>query len=159
MKKILIPIAIIALCCVFAFPAQKILSRSSKKKPKWITKPPKNTKEYMYFVGSRTGAETLEDAKKSATQNAIGEIITFFGIRAKTEFEEKKGYYLTQVKDSIQAKGEAQITGSIIDNFYYEQLLDKQSGRQTCDYFVLLKYPVSEIKKEKERNRKFFYSS
>lgn len=127
----------------------RLLYSSQKKRPKWIVKPPK-LKEDLYFVGTKTGSESLDEGKKSAVDGAVKEIVEFFGITAKTSYEEKASYFSTKILDQIQTKGEARIAGLDVEEMYYEEWQEEE-GRKTYNVFVLIRYPKEELEKEKRR--------
>ncbi len=162
MKKLsFIGVGVCLLCLLIGYKSQidasKMIYSSQKRKPNWLTKPPSPDSQFLYFVGVKTGAETLEEGKESAIKNSIGEIVDYFGIKAKTRYEEEKNALSSKIMDQIIAKGEARISGVGIEEMYYEQW--EESGYHIYDVFILLRYPRAEIEKEKmrleaEKNRK-----
>ncbi len=128
--------------------APRLIYRSQKKRPKWIVKPPKDKKN-LYFVGTRTGAESLNQAKREAVDNAVKEIVEYFGIKAETRYQAKASYYSTQIMDQIETKGEARVAGISLEEMYYEEWIEE--GARTYNVFVLLQYPRAELEKEKKR--------
>lgn len=145
-------------CSVHQVEVSKLIYSSQKKKPKWLTNPPSSNSQFLYFVGVKTRAETLEEGKKSAIQNAVGEIVDYFGIKAKTRYEEEKNELTSEIMDQIVTEGEAKVSGVRIEEMYYEQW-DEKGEYHTYNVFVLLRYSRAEIEKEKrrieaEKNRK-----
>ena len=122
------------------------ISAFAKERPKWITEIPSDNR-YIYTVGIKTNASTIEDDKRSAANQAIAELITRFGIKSKAQFNEKKTEIETKVSDEFASKtGEINIKGTYIKDWYFEKTED---GRYNV--FVLLQYPKEELEKENAR--------
>lgn len=118
----------------------------AKERPKWITEIPSDNK-YIYTVGIKTNASTIEDGRRSAANQAIAELVTRFGIKSKAQFNEKKTQLETKGSDEFASKtDEINIKGTYISDWYYEKT---ESGRYNV--FVLLRYPKEELEKEKGR--------
>ena len=144
--------------CTKSIKNSNLIYSSGKQKPIWLTKPPEADSRFLYFVGVNTRAGTLEEGKKSAIQSAVNEIVGYFGIKAKTRYEEKKNEISTEIMDQIVTKGEAKVSGVKLQEMYYEQWKGER-GDHFYNIFILLRYPRSEIEKEKrriqaEKNRK-----
>lgn len=117
--------------------------------PKWITQTPKE-EGYLHIVGVKTGATSLEEGRHLAIQQAIGEIVQYFGFISQTQFYEKKTELTTQILDEIQSTSEkVRIEGAFLQDWYFKKT---EQGRY--DVYVLIRYPKREIEKEKARQRK-----
>ncbi len=135
-----------------------LIYSSQKKKPIWITNPPAEDSRFLYFVGMKTAAGTMEEGKQSAIGSAVSEIVGYFGLKTETRYEEKKNEISSEIMDQIIAKGEAKVSGVKLEEMYYEQWKE-EGGYHLYNVFILLRYPRAEIKKEKrriqaEKNRK-----
>ena len=118
----------------------------AKERPKWITEIPSDNR-YIYTVGIKTNAPTIEDGRRSAANQAIAELVAHFGIKSNAQFNEKKTEIETKVSDEFASKtGDINIKGTYIKDWYYEKT---ENGRYNV--FVLLQYPKEELEKEKGR--------
>lgn len=114
--------------------------------PKWVTKIPSD-REYLYFVGINTGAQSLEDGKRSAVKQAIAELTEQFEIRSNTRFMERKTELETKVLDEIGSYSEnVRIKGTILKDWHFEKTRDGK-----YDVYVLIQYPKAELEREKTR--------
>src|SRR3989304_3146283 len=57
--------------------------------PEWVKRAPAD-KGYLYFVGIKTGARTVEEGKRSAVRQAITELVEHLEAEVKTKFSEKR---------------------------------------------------------------------
>ena len=114
--------------------------------PKWVTKVPSD-REHLYFVGINTGAQTLEDGKRSAVKQAIAELTEQFETRSNTRFRERKTELETKVLDEIESySGKVRIKGTLLKDWYFEKTKDDR-----YDVYVLIQYPKTELEREKTR--------
>lgn len=112
----------------------------------WPKKIPSD-KEFLYFVGINTGAQTIEEGKRSAVKEAIAELTEHFGIRPNTRFHERKTEMETRVLDEIDwYSGNVRIKGTLLKDWYFEKTKD---GRYNV--YVLVQYPKTELEKEMTR--------
>jgi tetratricopeptide (TPR) repeat protein len=137
-------------CTAKSIKDSNLIYSSQKKKPEWITKPPAADSRFLYFVGMKTAAGTLEEGKQSAIGSAVSDIVGYFGVKTETRYEEKKNEISSEIMDQIIAKGEAKVSGVKLEEMYYEQWKEK-GGYHLYNIFILLKYPRAEIEREKKR--------
>ena len=117
--------------------------------PKWITHPPKE-KGYLHIVGVKTEAPSLEEGRRLAIQQAIGEIVQYFGFTSQAQFYEKKTELTSKIIDEIQSTSEkVRIKGALLQDWYF-----KKTEQGKYSVYVLVRYPKREIDKEKTRQRK-----
>ena len=129
-----------------------LINRSARRRPSWITRPI-HSQTAMYFTGAKTKAQTFEEGRSEAIQNAVKDIVDYFGITAKTQYESVTTEIANSIMDRIVTKGEAEVRGITLKDSYYEEWLSN-SGERTFDVFVLIEYSKDEIASEKERLRK-----
>jgi len=115
--------------------------------PTWVNRPPSSDGTYNYYVGRSTDEKSLSQAWRAATQDAY-----------ETAIRENYG-----VATSIQASNYETMTSRQLDKRVdeksqrvrlerFEQMnshVDRHDS--SIDLYLLFRYPVSEIEKEKQR--------
>lgn len=122
--------------------AQEIVSKSAKKRPKWINDPPKG-EFYIYSNGIGLGAD-LRQAQREAVANAMNNraIEEQVQVRAKTEIttEDNNDEINKRIVDSIVLESESPILkGFGIEESYWEQEITDSGTRYR--YWVLMRLP------------------
>ncbi len=115
--------------------------------PYWLKKPPLPDKDYIYFVGIKTGAKSIESGRERATRDAINQIVEYMGIKVSTRFVSKKTKLTTKLIDKISSYSKANIKEALIKEMYYE----KNKDGKTYNVYLLIRYPKKEIEEEKRR--------
>lgn len=115
--------------------------------PRWAQQPPRDD-AYLYAVGTRTGAVSIEEARRGAVEQAVGELVRRFGVTSQTSYEEVRTQLETRVRDEIQsASSKIQIKDAVVQDWYLRRT---SSG---YDAFVLLRYPREQAEREQGRLR------
>jgi hypothetical protein len=150
-------VSLVSGCAFFSLkPGWKLVERSQKKKPPWVTKEKKSTDVYLYFSGVRTGASRLEDGESDAVKNAARKIVEYFGQEGVILYERQRTELETQLLDQVKFKGAAAVRGAKLEEMYYEKWQSFLENRiqSTYDVYVLIRYPIAELEKEKALQRK-----
>lgn len=132
--------------CLLVFELIFAANAISGSLPRWVTKVPSD-KESLYFVGISTGAQALENGKRSAVKQAIAELTEQFETRSNTRFSERRTELETKLLDEIDSySSNVRIKGSFLKDWYFEKTKD---GRY--DVYVLIQYPKAELERERAR--------
>ncbi len=116
-------------------------------RPYWITKPQLPDDKYVYFVGIKTGAKSLESGRQKAIKDAVRQIVEYIGVRVSVKLVSQKSSLVTKLADEIKLYASADVRGTIIKEMYYEQnRKDKSYG-----VYILARYLKDEIEREKKR--------
>ena len=119
---------------------------SDEDKPYWIKTRPTADASYKYYVGRAARANTEKYGIESATQDArIQAIQENFGIETQISKRVKKTLSDTDYKkDYEETSAQTRIFG-------FEQLkIHSEEGKKGVGVWVLFRYSLDEIKKEKE---------
>jgi hypothetical protein len=156
----------IGLCIPFLFltvllplgcsaPAKIIRETSTPMRPKWIDAVPQQP-DALYFVGIRSGAETLEQGLDSAVKNASARIAGFLKSKIKSDFEEHSTEVEQSLRQQISSKSQASVSGAKVADWYYEKIkrVDNKFSIERYDVYVLISYPRAEVEKENARQEK-----
>ncbi len=150
-------VSLISGCASFSLrPGWKLIERPQKKKPSWVTKEKKADDKYLYFSGMRTGSLRLEDGESDAVKNAARKIVEYFGQEGIILYEQKRTEIETELLDQVKFKGAAAVRAAKLEEMYYEkwQSTAKDKVQFSYDVYVLIRYPIEELEKEKEAQRK-----
>jgi len=132
----------------------KLIEKSKRKKPEWITVPPEK-KGYYFFIGVAQNQPSLTEGINKAVEEALRQVLTVIGIvvGSKTEIQKqmKGDKYIARMLDEYKEVGRAKVKGHRIKEIYTEEYLDTDTGKRFYDVYLLLRYSQSEIKKERER--------
>lgn len=129
-------------------------SVSVRHQPDWVTKTP-TSNEYFYAVGVRTASSTLEGGRKEAARDAVEQAINFLSQRVQSQFAMVQSEFTTQVRTELETrvrdelKGDSErvdLRGGLIQDWYFEE-----TSRDRYNVYVLLRYPLAELEKEKVR--------
>ena len=130
-----------------AYGREKLLYGSAKGRPTWITKPPLPDKNYIYFVGIKTNAESIEAGREEAVKNVANQIVEYIGIKVSVKLISQKSELITKLSDEIRLYAKANIRGAIIKEMYYE----RNKKEKTYNVYILTRYSKNEIEKERKR--------
>ncbi|MDO9513369.1 MAG: hypothetical protein Q7J59_02005 [Elusimicrobiota bacterium] len=126
--------------------------KAGRKKPAWVSKPPEKP-GYYYYVGISQHQEDRGVALQKALEEAMKQVLTTIGITVGTQMrldkEIRGNEAITKMLDKYRESGQAKVQGHKIDDSFTEEYLD--GGRRFCDFYLLLRYSESEIKKERQR--------
>ncbi len=153
----ILAISLISGCALFSLrPGWKLVERSQKKKPDWVTREKEADEKFLYFSGMRTEARRLEDGESDAVKNAARKIVEYFGQEGIILYEKKRTEIETELLDQVKFKGAAAVRAAKLQEMYYEkwQSTTKDRVRFSYDVYVLIRYPIKELEKEKAAQRK-----
>ena len=124
------------------------------KRPKWISKIPRSSKG-KYYVGRAFNVKTeklgIEIASRDAWEQAIREN---FGFRTRISKRTTETLKEIKYKKSLEELSkDVQIIGFEQSNMYFE----KARKGNKLNVWVLFKYPIEEISKEKKRLKKISF--
>lgn len=118
----------------------------AKDKPAWIDRLP-TSGEFMYVMGIRSGAPTIEAGRSEATHQAVDQLANYLGVRLQSKLHVFMTDVETRIQDELKATTEkVELRGGLIHDSYWEQ-----TSKGTYDVYVLLRYPRAEIEKEQAR--------
>jgi len=121
--------------------------------PKWVTKPPQNNESYLYFVGVRSGAATVEEGQRDAIANAVVKLVDYFGIEARRKFEQVRTELTTKITDEFRhASSRVHLSSTYIEDWIFR----RSDHDGMYEVFVLLRYPRDEFEKEKARQEQAY---
>jgi hypothetical protein len=113
--------------------------------PDWVVNPP-TSRAYLYAVGVRSGAPTIEEARRGAVEQAVGELVRGFGVTSRTAYEEVRSDLATRVHEELRSESaKVEIKEAVIQDWHLRRAA---SG---YDAFVLLRYPRAQAEREKAR--------
>jgi len=145
---------------------KKIVSRTSKKLPKWITRPPSPKKGYVYFTGFYSKADKFSEAQTGALAEALSGVIDYLGVKmninVKSEVKKSTsgGKATTQKEflNTIEKKGGARLEGFEIEDKYISEYKIYRRGawKNYHDSYLLLKYKKTYLTKEKTRLKRLY---
>jgi len=109
------------------------------------------------YVGVGILSLEQKDSYESARKDAINKIVNEIGVRIKSEFlesvEEKDKSLEVYTKSMTQAEGTAFIEGLTIVDEHIERI--NKNGETLYRAYVLLRIPPGEIKRARERRKKY----
>jgi len=133
---------------VSCLPSKTIVT--SGKIPEWVKRVPSEV-GYIYFVASKTGAATVEDGKKDAFENALIQIAEYLGVKVDSTYMGGGFQISKKVLDVICMKTKARIEKAYLKEVFTQKHRNEEIGKDFYDVFVLVRYPVAEAAKERER--------
>ena len=121
-----------------------------KAPPEWVTNPPKDTAEKVYFLGSATnGAGDLPQAEADAVNSLIAEITRYIGVRVSSETtveaKDTLEEYTQSITESITQTSSARVSDFRVEDKWVNQ----DSGKVSVH--ILGSYDRSALEEEKER--------
>ena len=119
-------------------------------RPHWIDSRPSANQTHKYYVGRASRANTEKHGIEIATQDArIQAIQENYGIETRVSKRVKETLSDTDYKKDYEE------TSARTRIFGFEQLkIYSEEGKKGKDVWVLFRYPIVEIQKEKKRQRK-----
>ncbi len=137
-----------------------VVDRSHSKKPDWLKNLPEETSEYIFEVGVRTFAPTLEGGETDARINGFRKLLeTYFGMKGKHIYQRVKKTMETQYTDTLRVESSGEIWGiRQIDSYWEKEKSEGEVVRYTYNVWVLLRGRKKELEdavmKAKERIEK-----
>ncbi len=152
--RFVLVIAAAALLVSCSSPKQQIKVEPSKPtKPEWITKLPKRA-GYMYVVGVKSRAKSLEEGKAGAHENATVQVSQFVGTQIQSESESRMSTDGENfASDAVAAQTAAFIKALQQEDEYYEKTT-KMIGsyyEEGYDVWMLASFPLNAADDERKR--------
>jgi hypothetical protein len=146
-----------ALFCACGEPPPAVIrTTSSPKQPAWMTRAP-GEPGFLYFMGAKPGAETLDDGKTAAMDKARDEAAKYIGVSISSEFTSKTstdaGGDSFEASDTVKSRTAALIKSAELVDVYWEKN-SRSAGATTIDRWdvsVLMKLPKAELDAERKR--------
>jgi hypothetical protein len=140
---------------LFTFSTVDAFGQSGKELPDWVKNPPADTAEFVYFSGQGFSADkNISDAEKRATDDLIGGIMRFVGVRitskTSTNAVATADSFESILRKEVSQTGTARVTSFQIVNKWIHTL---DVG---ITVYILARYNKTELYKEKERLEKLF---
>jgi hypothetical protein len=131
------------------------LETSQPQRPSWIDKLPQKD-DYMFFVGIKTGTDTLEDGQNAALRDAMAKISNYFSVKIESVFSDKSTEYEHNLKYQLSSKSGAVVKGAKTEDSYYEKnsRIDGSFSVVRYNVFVLVSIRKSQVEAEIKRQRK-----
>jgi len=135
-------------------PKAQIIWQESKPEPAWVNQVKKDA-TYFYYHGSAVRAESLELGEKTARQNAYSQVAEYLGITLESIYEGQTTDYNQDIKDIVKTKSSAVVQNAEVVDRYHKKMtrVDKGFRLERYDVHVLVRYPKSEAKKERQRQK------
>jgi len=125
---------------------------STKTKPDWITKQPLSANSF-YFVGIKTGADSLEEAQDSALKNAMAKISNQLVSKIESQFDEYTTEIEHELRQQISTKSSATVQGATLEDLYYEKISRQEADFRidSFDAYVLVSLDKAKAQQEVKR--------
>ena len=128
---------------------------SNEELPEWVSSPPEDSSEYMYFTGA--GSDPSGDsgaARAEAEQLIISDITRFLGVRVSSdttvEAKDAYGEFQSSLTAVINEKSSARLSGMRVAD------IREVSGDSGVDVYILVEYSRAELLAEKARLEELF---
>lgn len=125
--------------------------------PSWVTTPPQEP-DALYFVGTASNAESLDEAKTVALNSALLQVSQYIGVKVSgtDKVSESSKELDASIRSKLKTATRAQFSDVEIKDWYV-----KSSGRevggvkiQRHEVAVLVRIPKSVLQSERERQNK-----
>ena len=133
-----------------------IKTTSSPKQPAWMTRPPSEA-GYLYFMGAKPGADSLDEGKTAAMDKARDEAAKYIGVNISSEFSSTTatdaGKDSFEATDTVKSRTAALIKNAELADVYWEKN-SRAAGATTIDRWdvsVLMKLPKADLDAERKR--------
>jgi hypothetical protein len=145
----------LALACGSSAPAV-IHTSSTPKTPGWLTRPPSEG-GVLYFVGSKPGADSLDEGKTAAMDKARDEAAKYIGVSISSEFTSvtstDAGRDSAEATDTVKSRTQALIRNAELSDVYWEKN-SRQAGSTSIDKWdvsVLIRLSKADLDNERKR--------
>lgn len=140
--------------CSCSTPPRIVHEASKPVKPKWIDTPP-GQGETMFFVGIKTGAATMEEARESSTKDAFNQIAGYIRSDVSSEFKDFTTEIESRITSKITSQSTATIQGAEIVDTYFDKTsrIEKSITLESINFFTLVSFSKAEALKELLRQR------
>ena len=144
------------LCACGEPPPSVIRTSSSPKQPAWMMRQPSEP-GYLFFMGTKPGAESLDEGKTAAMDKARDEAAKYIGVSISSEFTSTAstdaGRDSVEATDTVKSRTAALIKSAELADVYWEKN-SRIAGATTIDRWdvsVLMKLPKAELDAERKR--------
>lgn len=165
MRRIVLPLFVAGAALVLAacgskppeIGQQSVIERVPEDRPNWITRPPRDRDNKLFFVGFKTHASSLENGNTDARQNAIQKIVEYIGgtgmvdytkarVEAGLTDESQAGNY---VEDGYRFLAESIAQGVREDETYYERVKEYRPDgwHYFYNYYALISIPQDALQR------------
>jgi len=146
------------LFAAFACPAlgaEKLLMRSERERPSWVSRPPPAQAGLIYFTGRHNDATSIEAGTAAAFRDAAKQIAGYIGTRVTSKLIVRTTHSESKIVDEIRAAARGDLSGAKVEDVYWEQAQVGSWARKRRFYRVwaLVGYPESGIARERRRLR------
>lgn len=133
----------------------EIIRRSSAPaQPKWTQSVPRDS-EYLYFVGAKSGAPSLEDGRAAALAVALGQASSFIGVsvQAGETVVDSTVAHENLVRSDVRSQTAGELRSAEIADTYFESMSRVVGSGvfERFDVWVLLRFPRAEAERERSR--------
>lgn len=135
-------------------PQQQITREPSKPaQPQWVTSLPKES-GYVYVVGVRSRAKSLEEGKQGAHENATVQVSNVVGTQIRSQAESRMSTEGDDYsREDVAAQTQAFIESLLTVDEYWEKTTKMVGSyyEESFDVWVLAKFPLNAADKERKR--------
>jgi len=130
---------------------QFVVERVPDERPRWISRPPGDRDNKLFFVGFKTHASSLENGNTDARQNAVQKIVEYIGGTGMVDYTKARveagitdeGQAGNYVEDGYRFLAESIAQGVREDETYYERMKEwrPDGWHHFYNYYVLISIP------------------
>jgi hypothetical protein len=129
-----------------------LIEKSSRKAPSWTTKVPKK-RGNLFFVGTSSTSETLDQGRNLAAADAFRQIMEAVGIRVSgstSVHEEYRETYRAVLEGELFTEGKARLRNAELEQTYFEKYR-RPDGSLFYQVWVLVRYAREDLEQEQAR--------
>lgn len=131
-----------------------IRNSSAPNPPRWTQTLPQDQR-YLYFVGAKSGAPSLEDGRSAALASALSQASQFIGVQvtANETVVDSTRAHESMVRSDVTAKAGGEVRSAELADSYHESLSRIVGATQfdRFDVWVLVRFPREEADRERAR--------
>ncbi len=150
-------IAIAAAAGIFAsFLSCATAPAGSGRMPAWVTSPPAETAEYVYFIGSGSdGGGDSAAAEQAAVSSLVGEVTRYIGVRISSDLTIDTRASMEEVEERVTESIRQQSSAQLSDFKVVDKWIDR-SASPTVVIYILGAYSRPALLEEKDRVEAIF---
>lgn len=136
---------------------QFVTERVPEDRPNWITRPPRDRDNKLFFVGFKTHSSSLENGNTDARQNAVQKIVEYIGGTGMVDYTKARveagltdeGQAGNYVEDGYRFLAESIAQGVREDETYYERVKEwrPDGWHHFYNYYVLISIPQDALQR------------
>lgn len=131
-----------------------IRNASAPNPPRWTQTLPQDQR-YLYFVGAKSGAPSLEEGRSAALASALSQASQFIGVQvtARETVIDSTRAHESMVKSDVTATAGGEVRSAELADSYFESLSRIVGATQfdRFDVWVLVRFPREEAERERAR--------